>query len=435
MPLSSLLCLSLSHKAVPQDLRAQVALGADRAGVFGDAAQATGLAGGLVVLSTCGRTELYADVRGRAPRDARAPLLALLAGVCEVDAPVLDGLVVETDGMDAARHAARVAAGLESAVPGEPEILGQVTTALAEARTAGRVSTLLRRVFEAAIRAGRRARRETAINRGATGLGALPAKLAARHFGALRDRHAIVVGTGEMGQAALTSFWTHGTGRLTVVNRTLPSALSLANRVGGQAACLHGFRALLPEADIVVTATASEVPLVDRALVEQAVAGRAGRPLFIADLGLPRNVSGDVAGLCGVTLHDLDALKRTVHATLDRRQQEVPRVEAIIEQELEALVHRERHAAAEPTVRALRREAERIRRETLDRTLQHLPGLDEATRQHVEFLTRSLVNGLLRHPTETLRHAAAAGEGAPLAEAARTLFALGAAEETRRVTA
>ena len=434
MPLPSLLCLSISHKAAPLDVRERVVLSGDRSRHLLERVGGETAARGLVVLSTCGRTELYAEVHmPTAP--ARAHLLSMLADASAEAPEVLDPYAALATGLDAARHACRVASGLESAVPGEPEILGQVTAAVEEARAAGALTPMLRRAFEAAIRAGRRARRETSINRGATGLGALPAKLASRHFGTLRDRHAIVVGTGEMGQAALKSLWTHGTGRLTIVNRRLEPALALAERFGGHASCLHGFRELLPEADIVVTATAASEPVVDRPLVERAVAARPTRPLFIADLGMPRNVAGDVATISGVTLYDLDVLKRSVHATLDARHQEVPRVEAIIEEELARLVEKERHAATEPTVRALRREAERVRRETLEQTLKHLPGLDEAARKHVEFLTRRLVNGLLRHPTKALRQGAAAGDIHALSDAARTLFALEEADVAQRTDA
>ena len=427
MPLSSLLCLGLSHRTAPVALRERLRLGPAAREAFLAAARDAGRADGLAVLSTCGRTEVYADGPDASGALTHA-LTAALAEASGLDADALADHLYRHDGEAAARHLCRVAAGLDSVVLGEPEVLGQVTEAWSAAAHARATSPRLRRAFEAAVRAGRRARRETAINRGATGLGALAATLARRHYGTLEGRHVIVVGTGTMGRSVLRALEGQPAGRLTVASRRIETAMDLADAHGGHASCLPGFRRLLADADVVIAATAAETALVDAELVAGALAGRPDRPLLLIDLGLPRNIDARVADVLGVTLVDLDGLQTRAERARAARRAETPRVEAIIDEEIGALRARERGAAAEPVIRALRGEAERIRREALDQTLRHLPALDDAARAHLGALTHRLVNRLLHHPTDALRReaadAASASNTTPLADAARTLFHL-----------
>ena len=424
-------CLGLSFRTAPVAVRERAVFEGARARGLLYAAGFDAAIRGIVVLSTCGRTELYVDVRGDVAV-ARARLERLLAEATDLPASRLAPHLYAHEGRAAAHHLCRVAAGLDSAVPGEPEILGQVADAWRTARAAGSTSARLSRLFEAAVRSGRRARRETGINRQATGLAAVPVRVAVEHFGSLADRHVMVLGGGRMGQSTLRALEKHPVGRLTIASRRIETALALADRHGAHACCLDGFRALLPEADVVITATAAPAPIIDRELVEGALARRPQRSLFIADLGLPRNVDAGVASVAGVTLHDLDALKQRVDGAIEARRREIPRVESIIAEELTLLGKRERQAQARPAVRALRRASDRLRREAIEESLAHLPALDEVTRKHLDSVTRRVVDRVLRRPTAAVLAAAETGDASQLVVALETLFGLEAVERAHQ---
>ncbi|MDW8339823.1 MAG: glutamyl-tRNA reductase, partial [Thermoleophilia bacterium] len=397
-----LVCLGLSHRTAPVELR-------ERFGALGPGAARCPAVAEHVVLSTCYRVELYALLE-ETVQDARDELIRALASAHDVERGLLlDHLYVHS-GDDVARHLARVAAGLDSLVLGEAEILGQVRDAFAEARAAGTAGPALELLFRRAIAAGRRARAETAIGTNPATASTMALTLAAGVLGDLRERRALVVGAGRIGLQTLKAFEGRGIREIAVANRTRARAEEVARRFEARVFGLDELEGALGWADVVVTATSSQGQVVDAALVRRAAAARPARPLVIVDLAVPSDVEREAGDIDGVRLFDVDDLRAGLDETMAARLREVPRVEAIVEEEVEAFGRRYRELEVEPLVAALRRQAEEIRVRELDRTLRALGDVDPETAERIEHLSRSLVKKLLHEPTTRLRERAGAGE-------------------------
>lgn len=375
----------------------------------------------VVVLSTCLRTELYAVVGEFHPSVAMfREFLATWAGLPPED--VADHLYTYW-GPSAARHLFRVAAGLESAVLGEGEVLGQVRGAWERATAEGVSGPVADRLFRHAVTAGKRARAETGIARGTTSLPAAAVTLAGEALGGLARRRAVVVGAGEMGRAAARALAGAGAA-VTVLNRTPERAAALAAEVGGRAGSLTDLDRALPALDIVVTAMASAPDAFDAARLAGPPEQRAGRPLAIVDLARPRNVAPAGALPPGVVLYALDDLARLVKAGREARHGEVAAVESLLEEELSRYLS---HAAARevaPTISALHRLGEELRLAELARFRSRLGELDEGQEAALDGLTRALVAKLLHGPTAALRAAAGTERGRVLSDSLSSLFEL-----------
>lgn len=365
---------------------------------------------GLVALATCHRMEVYVE----GPTAAAADALSWLAA----HRPDLDAADLETTSdADALQHLFRVAAGLESAVLGEAQILGQVRRARADAERAGALTPLLREAFGAAVGVGRSVRAQTAIGRGVASTASAAVGLASRAVGGLGGRSVVVIGGGEIGRLLLKH-----------VAGTAPAQLSLVSRharIPG-VACHppEALSALLASADVVFTGT-------DRVAVRAAdLAARAGRPLTLVDLGVPRNVDPEVAHLPGVTLHDVDALRDVVGAGLAERRAAVPEAEQMVQAALERFAGTKARVGRERLVADMRRRAERTRREAVayvcgrcpDRTCVSDPAAaapGPGPCSDPDRLTRTVATRLLHDLTRGLRQEAGLDEAA-----LRRLFAL-----------
>ncbi len=424
MPTMQLACLGLSHHTAPVALRERLscALSGGPADAVGD--RFPGLEE-LVILSTCNRIEIYAAVAEDV--DAEALLVAFLLACHPVDIAPFRPYLYFIAGDEVIRHLTAVAAGLDSRVLGEPQILGQVTEAYVqavEARTAGLLLDLL---FRSAIRAGKRARRETAISSNPASISSVAIALAQDVAGDLRRRRILIVGAGTMAGLAVDALRKRGLTRVAIANRSRRRALQLAAGLDGPIYGLDELPAALAEADVVISAATASAPLVTAAMVEAARAG--DRRLVLVDIAVPRNVDDGVRDLPGVHLFNVDDLREGLDAALEARQQAVPQVEAIIEEELEILDLELRRLTIRPLIADFRQRAEAIRRQELDRALRFLgEELDPETLKHVEHLSRSLVNKLLHEPTLRLREKATNGEAAYYETAVRDLFALDSAE-------
>ncbi|HYE97058.1 MAG TPA: glutamyl-tRNA reductase [Rubricoccaceae bacterium] len=384
-------CVGLSAATAPVHVRERVSVGREQLSDF--LARARASAGPVVVLSTCYRVEVYAS-------GATFGALAALLG--EEAAPYTYHL----EGHAAVRHLYRVATGLESVVIGEPQVLGQVASALPAARAAGPVPPPLRAAFEGAIRVGKRARQHTGIGRGAASTASVGVRVAAKAVGGLAGRDVVVLGAGQIARLAVKALRGTGIGALTVLNRDPDGAAALAASAGGSGRPLEALPALLPHTDIVLCAVASASPLVRVSDLEAAAAQRGGRPLVVVDLGMPRNVEPGARTAEGVTLFDVDDLRSEADAALKARLREVPAVEALVEEEVEAFAAWERRAVAEPLIREVRLKAERIRQAELER----LRKVDSHAAARAEAFSRALVNKLLHDLTVALRASADAGQ-------------------------
>jgi glutamyl-tRNA reductase len=383
-----------------------------------------------VILSTCLRTEVYAVVeRFHDGVDELQEFLATISG-SPVDV-LAEHLTIRFDD-DVTNHLFTVAAGLDSAVLGESEVLGQVRRAWEKAQLERVSGPVLGALFRHAVETGKRVRSETAIARGITSLSHGAVALAARRrAGGLDGARVLVVGAGEMGEGVVQALDGRGASSVVIANRTverteavvsgLPDAL--ADRVRTES--LGELGALLAEADVVFTSVATTLPIIDRARLEAVVADRTAEdPLLVVDLGVPRNVEPAAGDVDGLVLLDMDVLRDAVQDALSGRQDEVAGASRIVTDEVERFRVASRARDAAPIVSALRSQVEEARRSALARQRSRRSELSDAQWEQVDAVTRSMVAKLLHQPTVALKDAAGTPRGERLVESLRTLFDL-----------
>lgn len=409
--------IGLSHKTAPVGVRERLAFSADDLPAGLSALR--GLAGmrESLILSTCNRTEVYAVTDGEA---ATSPVLEPICAVRGVDAAELDGVVYVHRDADAARHALRVAVGLDSMVVGEEQILGQLRRAFEQARAAGNTGPVLNRLAQVAIVTGRRVRRETGLNRHSPSVPREALALSRRVLGSLKDRRVTVVGAGKIAALTVDLFSDAGARIALVANRTVRAAVPLAESVGADAAGLEAVAATVPAVDILVVCTGASRPVVSCDMLA-AASGRA-QPLLVIDLGVPRGVDPAAAGLPGVTLHDLDDISDGV--TVSRASAtDLTHADVIVEAALAQFERWMRARAAAPLIAALRSRATAIVDGELARSSRRLRGLGDEQHDAVRAVVDAAVRKLLHAPIVHLREAAARQDARTL-EAASELFDL-----------
>jgi glutamyl-tRNA reductase len=405
--MTQLVLVGTSHHHAPVEVRERLVIGADLV-------EELSSAGETVCLSTCNRTELYLAAGEGAEAEARASR-ALTARADDVE-PLLYRLYDEA----AALHLFRVAAGLDSLVPGEGEILGQVRAAYED----GRVGPLLDRLFRQSLHVGKRVRAETAIGESPTSVPSAAAALAQQVFGDLTGRRVLVVGAGKTGEQTARSLLGRGAEIAVVANRGATRANDLARQVGGKAVGLDELEDELASVDVVVSATSSEQVVLRREQVARALDERRGVPLFLIDIAVPRDLDPAIDDLDDCYLYDIDDLEEVVEASLAARRQEGEAAEAIAAQEARKFGSWLSSLDVVPAITQLRARAEEIRRAELDRAQGRLGRLSDADRNAVESLTHQIVNKLLHLPTVRMKEAAAGADGAVYADAVRRLFDL-----------
>lgn len=410
--------VGVSHHQAPVELRERVAVDLEAA-----ASLARRIANGCeaVVLSTCNRTELYLASHDDAPLEEHGgQALVELAGDRGVAlAPVLYRL--RDDG--AALHLFRVSAGLDSLVPGEGEILGQVRDAF----EAGAPGPLLDRLFRQALYAGRRARVETAIGESPASVPAAAAALAQQVFGSLSGRSVLLVGAGKMSELTARNLRSREATIVAVANRTLTHGEELASQLDARAIGLGELQEALASADVVVASTSAPGFVLDRAELEGVLRARRGRPLLFVDLAVPRDVDPAIATIDGCFVYDIDDLEAVVEASLAGRRAEAVRAESIVASEAERFREWQAALAVVPAIASLRAHAEEIRATELAKAESRLGRLAEDDRLFVEAVTSQIVAKLLHLPTVRLKEAAET-DGVLYADVVRHLFGLGEEE-------
>jgi glutamyl-tRNA reductase len=403
----SVVLVGISHHQAPVELRERAALDLDRAREL--ARTLAGERGEAVCLSTCNRTELYLAEESpeEAERKAEAALLALEQEL----GPALYRLRDEA----AALHLFRVAAGLDSMVPGEGEILGQVRTA----HEAGATGPILDRLFRDALHAGKKARTETAIGESPASVSSAAGALAEQVFGELEGRAVLVIGAGETGELAVKSLVARGATIAFVANRTHERAEELTRRYGGTPLALEEVAGNLPDADVVVSSTTAPGWTLTRHAVERTLHARKGRALFLIDLAVPRDLEPSIHELDGCYLYDIDDLEAVVAETLAGRRREAERAETIVAAEADRFRDWQASLEVVPAITSLRARAEEIRAAELERAK-----LSGAERRAAESVTAAVLNKLLHLPTIRMKQAAAAADGVIYADAVRHLFGL-----------
>jgi len=423
-------CVGIAHHSAPVALREQLVIGPAEQhdflnAVAGPAADAG--FGELAILSTCNRTELYAalaDISRHRPA-VPAELRRLLGARGAMPADQLDRHLATHAGPDAVRHLCRVAAGLESMVIGESEVLGQVTTAHELAQRAGVLGPVLGATFRSAVRAGRRARTETGIGRFPASVSTEAVRQIKALRGELRTARVVIVGTGQAGQRAGEALLKQGAVDLRVVSRTVEHAEVLARVWRAVPLPWHGLEAAIREADVVVSCTGAPHAVITHELVASALAGRVPeRPLLIADIAVPRDVEAAVRDLPSVTVLDLDDLQHRVEGNIEGRRREVPLVEAIVEEEVARFEEWRHGEELRPILSAMHTHAEAIRRREVEKALRRLGPVAPEVEAQVEALTRALVNKLMHGPTQRLREETDPQRSGRYAQAAVELFGL-----------
>jgi glutamyl-tRNA reductase len=358
--------------------------------------------GDAVCLSTCNRTELYVDGIDEA---------AVLAALEQLAGESLDGVVYRLHEDAAALHLFRVAAGLDSLVPGEGEILGQVRAAYESVEP----GSLVDHVFRQALAVGKRVRTETAIGESPASVSSAAAALAAQVFGDLSGRRVLLIGAGRIGELAASNLASRGADIAFVANRTLETAHELAQRFGGRALTLDDLAPALGEVDVVVSSTSAPGPV----LHARDVPGRRRTPLFFIDIAVPRDLDAEIGRLDGCFLYDIDDLEAVVAETLNGRRAEAARAEQLVAEEAERFRAWRASLDVVPAIASLRAYAEQIRAGELAKV-----NVSDGERRTLESVTQQMLNKLLHLPTVRMKEAAAGANGATYADAVRHLFGL-----------
>jgi len=411
-----LIALGLNHQTAPLALRERVAF--DAAALPAALAALRALPGveEAAVVSTCNRTEIYAEVAEGA-EDAPARWLAQAQGL-EADS-LASYLYRHTDG-EAVRHLFRVATGLDSMVLGEPQILGQVKEAWQAARSAGSLGKPLDRLFQQSFAVAKRVRTDTRIGAHPVSVAYAAVRLARQVFARLDQACVLLVGAGDTIELAARHLADAKVQRLLVANRTLEHAQQLAARHGGVALPLSELPRHLSEADIVISATASRAPVISRDAVQAALAARRHRPMFLLDLAVPRDIAADVATLEDVYLYTVDDLEQAIEGNRASRREAAQQADAIIELQCEHYLAWWRAQGRQDALRALRADGEGARDRALAKAAQELAaGVDPA--EVMQRLAHQLTNRLLHAPSSALRQAALDGD-VELLRAAERLF-------------
>ena len=395
----TLFALGLNHTTAPLPVRERVVFHVEKLfDALGELTRGKSVAE-AAILSTCNRTELYLSAE---EPQAAAQWLAEYHRLSPAEiSPYLYTLPQDR----AVRHTFRVAAGMDSMVLGEPQILGQMKEAVRAAQAAGTLGTVLHKLFQRTFAVAKEVRSNTQLGANSVSMAAAAVKLAARIFPSLKDQSILFIGAGEMVELCATHFAAQAPARLTVANRTLERGQSLAHRFNGRAIELRALPEQLQEHDIVVSCTASSLPILGKGLVERALRARKRRPMFMVDLAVPRDIEAEVGELDDVFLYTLDDLEGIVRGNLDARRASLEQAEAIIETQVGQFMHWMRSRAAVPLIRSLREQGEAARRQELERALRLLQRGDDP-RQVLEALSQGLTNKLLHGPTQALNEAA-----------------------------
>jgi len=418
-----ILSLGLSHTSASVDLRERLIFNEEQIRASLSRLSCGHLSGNMaemVILSTCNRIEIYSV----SSQDTFTELEIFLSDARGAARDEFISHLYHRKDVDAARHLFNVAAGLDSLVVGEPQILGQVTRALELARGQNTAGPVLNRLFQSAIHAGKRARTETGISRNPASVSSLAASLSQRVVHHIAEAQIVILGAGEMAELAVEALRKRGANRILVVNRTLERAHALAQRWNADATTFEYLITALTSADIVIASTGAPHTIVTTEMVNQIMQARQQRPLALIDIAVPRDIDPETANIPHVRLYDIDHLNAQLEHSLAERMAEVPQVRIILEEELLQFAEYMKSLEMIPIIADMRQQAELIRQEVLGKTLRRLPDLTETERDRIEAMTQALVKKLFEAPTHRLRAEASCPHAPEYAAVARTLFGL-----------
>ncbi|HEY3327188.1 MAG TPA: glutamyl-tRNA reductase [Novimethylophilus sp.] len=392
-----LFALGVNHTTAPLSVREHVAFHSESLGQALRDLTTHGAVKEAAILSTCNRTELYCHT------DEPQSALDWLAQYHRIEPQTIQPYVYSLPQQEAVKHAFRVASGLDSMVLGEPQILGQMKQAVRIAEHAGTMGMLLHKLFQRTFAVAKEVRSTTDIGTSSVSMAAASVRLAQRIFGDFKGLKVLFIGAGEMIELCADHFAAQHPAAITVANRTLERGALLAEKLGGKAIVLADLPEHLADFDIIVTSTASQLPIVGLGLVERAIKTRRHRPMFMVDLAVPRDIEPEVADLDDVFLYTVDDLAEIVKEGIGNRMQAAEEAEVIINVRVDNFMHWLEMREAVPTIRALRDHAERLRRHELERAHKALANGEEL-QQVLESMSQSLTNKLLHGPSHALNN-------------------------------
>lgn len=414
----SIIALGLNHRTAPIEVRERVAFAPERLKeALRELLSLPKVHEGAIV-STCNRTEVYAEVLASGEEE----LLHWFPRVHGLKLEEVQPYLYLHQEGEAVRHLLRVSCGLDSLVLGEPQILGQIKAAYAQAGEARAVGPVLNRMFQHAFAVAKQVRTDTAIGASPISVAFAAVSLARQIFGDFASKTALLIGAGETIELAARHLHGQGIGRMIVANRTFERAHALAEPLGGYAISLHELVEHLHEADMIITATASPLPILGKGAVESALKKRKRRPMFMVDIAVPRDIEPEVGTLEDVYLYTVDDLEQVIDENRRSRQEAALQAEEIIDAQVAHFLDWLRMQGSAEIIRELRKSAERMRDELLERALREL-GHGDAPEEVVRHLAHALTNKLLHAPTIALRGACQAGQLETI-ETARLLFDL-----------
>ena len=393
-----LFAFGINHQTAPLSVREQVVFHADNLTTALRELVDRRPVQEAAIISTCNRTEVYCSTE-----DPRAAV-DWMAGYHRLKTQQIESYVYQLPQEKAVKHAFRVASGLDSMVLGEPQILGQFKQAVRAAQAAGTLGVLLHKLFQRTFAVAKSVRSETEIGAATVSMAAAAVGLAQRIYSSIAEQSVLFIGAGEMIELTATHFAAYHPRRMTFANRTLERAQALADRFLGRAITLNELPSQLATHDIVVSSTASTLPIIGKGLTESALRARKHRPMLMVDLAVPRDIEGEVGALDDVFLYTVDDLGKIAREGMEVRGNAVTQAEAIIENQVTDFMHWLGNRELVPTIRALRDSAERARRHEMERALRRLAKGDDP-RGVIEQLSHALAAKLTHAPTHALAHA------------------------------
>jgi len=420
-----LITLGLNHKTAPVDVREQVAFTPERLPEALKQLKSLKGVNEAAILSTCNRTEIYCSIdNNSAPDDdintRDQQIVDWFSKFHHIPLETIKDYLYQHDHQDTIRHAFRVASGLDSMVLGEPQILGQMKQSYAEANQNGSLSLLLGRLFQHSFTVAKQVRTDTAIGSSAVSVAFASVSLAKKIFGDLSPYTALMIGAGETIELAARHLHSSGIGHIIVSNRTLERAANLAEQFDAEAITLRDMPEYLDKADIVISSTASSLPILGKGAVERALKKRKHKPMFMVDIAVPRDIEAEVDELDDVYLYTVDHLQEIITENLKSRQEAAEQAEEIIDSQVDEFLDWQKTLHAVDSIRDIRETTEELSQEVLTKTLKQIEQ-GQSAEDAVKFLARTLTNKFLHQPTAQLRDAGKLGQR-DVIEAARKLF-------------
>ena len=415
--------IGCNHRTAPLELRERVVFTPEQALYAADELRKRGILEEAVVLSTCNRSELY-GVPGEASPTAAEAMENFFTSFHQIPRAELDGRLYRWMGTDAVRHLFRVAAGLDSMMLGEAEILGQLRGAYSQALEHGSTGPVLNRIFQGALEVGKRVRAETEVGARPMSVALAGVKLAERVFGNLKGHSALIVGAGAVAEQVVEHLRNRGIGSLRVVNRSYERAAELARKMGGEAVKWESLEAVVGVPDILVASVGGTGAVLTRAMLERAIAARHGRPVFVVDLGVPRNVAADATGLYNLYLYNVDDLGELVEQNKKARESEIPRAEALIAEHLARFEAWRTALEAASIVDDLRDHFHKHREMVIREKLSEMKDVSPEERARIAHITEELIERVLDQPAKKLQRGRRLRGRLAGIEALRHLFGL-----------